>query len=235
MTEEGKPPEGEFQKPPYVPIPAYYIHGEQDGQINLAEYFLVLWRRRFLILLGTLVCALTAFILTVMVPPIYQTRATLILQPPPFSTELKPVPLSVETLKTMLESDSIASQLRSQLVEKQVIPQDVPIEQIKDMLSVQIPAEKEPLIDLVVEAYSPEKAEIVANTWAEIFVVENASLTQSSQQATLDFIESQYPVVRNNLMDLQTELEEKQDYYEQALLRLDSSWSRRIVDFSKET
>jgi len=235
MTEEEKLPEGESHQPPYVPLPAYYLQGERDDQINLAEYILVLWRRRFLILLGTLVCALTAFILTVMGPPIYQTKATLILQPPPFSTELKSAPLSAEALKTMLESDSIASQLRRQLAEKQLIPQDVPIEQIKDMLSVQIPVENEPLIDLVVEADSPEKAEIVANTWAEIFVAENASLTQSGQQATFDLIESQYPVVKNTLMDRQAELKEAQEDYEQVLLRLERSWSLSIVDFNKET
>ena len=144
MTEDRKPPEGQSQQPPYVPIPAYYLQGEPDDQINLADYIRVLWRRKFLILLGTLLCALTAFVVTVMVPPVYQTRATLILQPPLFPTELTPAPLSVETLKTMLESDSIASKLRSQLLEKNVIQPDSPIEQIKDMLSVEIPAENEP-------------------------------------------------------------------------------------------
>jgi len=234
VTKEPELPEGgRFPQPSFVPIPAYYLEREREDPIHFAGYIRVLWRRRFLILLGTLACALTAFVVSMMIPPVYQTRATLILQPSQFSTELKPAPVSVATLKTMLESDSIADKLRSQLVEKKIIPPDTPIEQIKDMLSVE--TEKELLIDLVVEADSPEKAEIVSNTWAELFVAESASLAIIGQQATLDFIESQYPVVKNSFVDLQTELEEKQDYYEQALLRLDSSWSRQIVDFSKET
>ncbi len=221
------------QQPPYVPIPAYYLGEERDDQIHLADYIRVLWRRRFLILLGTLACGLTAFVVSMMIPPVSQTRATLILQPSQFSTELNPAPLSVATLKTMLESDSIADKLRSQLVEKKIIPPDTPIEQIKDMLSVE--TEKEPLIDLVVEANSPEKAEIAANTWAQVFVIENASLTRSGQQAALDFIESQFPVLRNALMDRQSELKKAQEDYERTLLRLDESWSSRIVDFGKET
>ena len=221
------------QQPPYVPIPAYYLERERDDPINLADYIRVLWRRRFLILLGTLACGLTAFVVSMMIPPVSQTRATLILQPSQFSTELNPAPLSVATLKTMLESDSIADKLRSQLVEKKIIPPDTPIEQIKDMLSVE--TEKEPLIDLVVEANSPEKAEIAANTWAQVFVIENASLTRSGQQAALDFIESQFPVLRNALMDRQSELKKAQEDYERTLLRLDESWSSRIVDFGKET
>lgn len=87
----------------------------------------------------------------------------------------------------------------------------------------------------MVEANSPEKAEIAANTWAQIFVIENASLTRSGQQAALDFIESQFPVLRNALMDRQSELKKAQEDYERTLLRLDESWSSRIVDFGKET
>jgi len=271
MTDDRDLPEGRSQQSPYIPLPAYYLQDEQDDQIDLADYIRVLWRRRYLILLGTLLCALTAFVVTVMMPPVYQARTTLILQPAQFSIELKPEPLSVETLKmmfesdfisgsgllilqppevsgelkpeplsvetlqSMLESDYIASKLRNKLLEKNVIQPDTPIEQIKDMLLVEIPAGKGPLIDLVVEADSPEKAEIVANTWAEIFLVENASLTKSVQQANLELINSIYLVVKNTLMDLQSQLKETQEHYVQALLRLDKSWSSRIVDFRKET
>ena len=129
MTKERELPEGgRLQQPPYVPIPAYYLGEERDDQINLAEYIRVLWRRRFLILLGTFLCALAAFVVTYRAPHIYQAKATLILQPPQFSTELKPAPLSVEALKAMLESDFIASKLTSQLFEKNVIQPDTSIE-----------------------------------------------------------------------------------------------------------
>ena len=69
-------------------------------------------------------------------------------------------------------------------------------------------------------------------SWAEVFVVETAPLSKRGQQATLDFIESQYPVVKNTLMGLESQLKEEQDYYDQALLKLERSWSWRIVDFS---
>ena len=103
MTDDRDLPEGPSQQPPNIPIPVYYLQGEQDDQINLADYLRVLWRRRFLILLGPLACALTAFVVTVMVPPVYQSRATLISQPLRFATELGPAPLLEEPLKAMLE------------------------------------------------------------------------------------------------------------------------------------
>jgi len=138
VTDDRKPPEGQSQQPTYVPIPGYYIQGEQDDQINLADYIRVLWRRRFLILLGTLACGLGAFVLSLRGADTYQAKATLILQPPQFSTELKPAPLSVETLRAMLESDFIASKVRDQLLEKNVIQPDTSIEGVKGMLSVEI-------------------------------------------------------------------------------------------------
>ena len=72
-------------------------------------------------------------------------------------------------------------------------------------------------------------------SWAEVFVVETAPLSKRGQQATLDFIESQYPVVKNTLMGLESQLKEEQDYYDQALPKLERSWSWRIVDFSAES
>jgi len=226
------PEEGRFQQPPYVPIPAYYLEGEPGDQINLADYVRVLWRRKFLILLGTLLCGLVALVLNLRETDVYQAKATLILQPPQFSTELKPAPLSIETLQVMLESDFIVRQLRTQLFEKNVQPNSS-LEGVKGMLSVEIHAA--PLIDLVVEADSPEKAEVVANTWAEIFVDESAGLAWRGKQGTLDFIESQYPVVKDSLADLELELKEQQDHYDRALLTLETSWSSRIVDFSTDT
>ena len=242
MTKERELPEGgRLQQPPYVPIPADYLGEERDDQINLAECIRVLWRRRFLILLGTFLCALAAFVVTYRAPHIYQAKATLILQPPQFSTELKPAPLSVETLKAMLESDSIVSKVKNQLLEKNVIEANTPLEEVKGMLSVMIFSGKErdqpyiPLIDLVVEAVSAKEAEVIANTWAEIFVAESGDLAWRGKQGTLDFIESQYPVVKNSLADLESELKEQQDHYDRSLLTLETSWSARIVDFSTDS
>ncbi len=139
MTKEREPPEGgQSQEPTYLLTQAYDPHQEPDDQINLADYIRVLWRRRFLILLATLLCALTVYVVTVTTPLIYQARATLILQPPQFSTELKPAPLSVETLQAVLESDFIISKLKSQLFQENIIEPDTPLEGIKGMLLVQI-------------------------------------------------------------------------------------------------
>ena len=242
VTKEPELPEGgRSQQPTYLLTQPYYPQDDQNDQIDLADYIRVLWRRKFLILLGTLLCALGAFLLGLREADVYQAKATLILQPPRFSTELKPAPLSVETLKTMLESGFIVSKLRSQLLQKNVIQPDTPLEGVEGMLSAEIYAGKErdqpyiPLIDLVVEADSPEKAEVVANTWAEIFVGESAGLAWRGKQGTLDFIESQYPVVKNTVMELESELKEQQDHHDQALLELETSWSSRIVDFSTES
>ena len=64
MTEESKLPEGQSQQPTSILTQAYYPQDEQEDQINLADYIRVLWCRRTLILLGTPLCAVTAFVVT---------------------------------------------------------------------------------------------------------------------------------------------------------------------------
>ena len=179
-----------------------------------------------------------AFVVTSQMPKIYRATATLILLPPKFSTELRPAPLSVETYQSILRSDYITSKLKSGLVSHGVIE---PGHGIGAKLRTMIFPGKvrdepyRPLIDLVVQTNSPEKAEKIANIWADVFVVESAGLASRGKKGTLEFINTQYPAVSKVLRDQESELKDKEDYYDQALLRLEGDWSEKILDFGNES
>ncbi|MFQ5740467.1 MAG: GumC family protein [Acidobacteriota bacterium] len=241
MADEKDPTNGPMPSPYVltpVPFPAY----EPENQINMAVYLRMLWRRRHLILLGTLLCGLAAFAVSKMLPPTYQAKATLILQAPQFSTELKPAPLSVEMYQSILESDFMATKVKEILVAKKIVDPEVRIEEITGMLSVGVHSESGqirqallPLIDLVVEGDTPEKVEAVANTYAHAFVKESVGLSSRGKQDTLDFIQAQYPAVSKLLANQETELKVKQNYYGRNLVDLEKRWAQRILGFKKET
>jgi len=220
MDEETGLPEKQAEQATFVLTQAHDPSGKQENQINLLDYMRVVWRRRYLILVGTLLGAVTVLVLSLGKVDIYEAKATLILQPPQFSTELKPQPLSLETLKSILESDFIASELVNELMEKNLFEVDTEVAGVKGMLEVQIYPGKEldqpymPLIDLIVRSDSPERSVVTANTWAEVFLIESAGLTWRGKQGALDFIEDQYPLVRDSLLDLESQLQEKQDHYD---------------------
>jgi capsular polysaccharide biosynthesis protein len=237
MTEEPKLPEGQTLQSPYVLIPAYDQQGEKDDQIDLVGFIEVLWRRKLLVLLVPLLFGLTAFVFTLRTPSMYSARATLVFRPPQVPASLNPEPLSLDSLnlKLIIESDLIAGRLTSELLQKKVVEPDTSIEQIQAMLSVELLSEFDSRMDLVVEMGSPEKVMTIANTWAQLSVVESESQSQSRLQASLRLVESQYQMTRKKLTDLELERKEQRDHSVHALLELEKSWSTRILDFSSET
>ena len=112
MREEDKLKKVEQERPSYLYYPSPYNENDQWGS---TDYIAVLWRRRYLILIGTLTCAATVFVVSSLMPKVYRATATLLVVPPRFSTELKPAPLSVEAYQTILESAYITEKLRGEL------------------------------------------------------------------------------------------------------------------------
>jgi capsular polysaccharide biosynthesis protein len=239
MADKPSFPEPQSQQPNFVFTQAYDPSEGQDSQINLMDYIRVLWNRRYLILMGSILVALTFLVLSLREVDIYKAHATLILQPPQFSTDLKPPPLSAGTLKAMLETDFITSQLLSQLIKDDVLEADTPVEGIRGMLEILIYPGREqnqtymPLIDLVVRSDSPENPAVIANACAEVFISETAKLTRRSQEGTLDFIGTQFPLVRNTLMSLESELQEKHTKSDLELMKAEKNWNLRILDLRR--
>ncbi|MGH9341366.1 MAG: Wzz/FepE/Etk N-terminal domain-containing protein [Acidobacteriota bacterium] len=235
MGEVKKPngSEENLPQPTYVLAPAYYPGYEDQDTVNLADYIHVLWRRRYLIVAGTLACALAAFVVSSLMTRVYEAKATLILMPPKFSTELKPAPLSVETYQSILESGYIASRLRTELIEKGIIGADEGI----GSLETQIYPGKEkdqpyiPLIDLIVEAGDPEKAAAVANSWAETFINESGGLATKGQQGTLQFIRAEYPESKGRLAVAETKLKGTENSFQEKIRITENLWNSRLADF----
>lgn len=207
----------------------------EEEEVELGDYLRVLWRRRYLIVLGTLACALAAFAVSKVMPEVYQATATLVLLPPRFSTELRATPLSVETYRSMAKSDYIVDKVRRELVRKNIIRAG---ERIGAALEARTHSrarqENLPLIDLVVEADSPQKAEAIANTWAEVFVAESLTPIGRAKEGSLELIEKEYPAARQRLMEAEAKLKELEDSYDRQIKAAEDTWDAKITDFRAE-
>jgi len=49
----------------------------EEDEVSLYEYIKVIAKRKWLIIIGTFVCIVTAVIVTLLLPRVYETRATL--------------------------------------------------------------------------------------------------------------------------------------------------------------
>lgn len=233
MSEERERPEDKMIQPAYVLAPGYYPDWEPEGQVSLADYIMVLWRRRLLIIVVTVGLALAAFLVSLLLPKKYEASASLLIQPPVFATELRAEPFSVETYQEIINSDYVKRAVEQRLeASGDLKPNESLGELSTQVFSSKLRAEQyTPVIRLVVRAKSPEKAAAVANAWADASVEETSGLANEGKKGTLDFIQKEYPSSKRRLSGIEEGLKTTQDQYDGRIRDLQDRWDSRITTF----
>ena len=194
---------------------------DERDHVELADYLSVMWRRKFLILLGTLVAMIAAAVVVLLQPNMYRARATLVVLPPQYKTELTPTTFSVHTYTNLLKSPelmrAIIDTLHLQDVTVEELDRDVGTEIIQEKYGAQR-IDYSPLIRLYAKATHPEKAKDIANTWAELFVEQVRGLSFKGKAGALDFIVTQFEETEGNLEKSEDELREFQSRWRIELL-----------------
>lgn len=235
MGNEGhelSPEKDERLQPAYILAPASYSDYEEQEGLSLADLLLLLWEKRTVIVVATIGFCLLALVATALMPKTYRATATLILTPPTFSTDLKPAPLNTETYSALVESSFIKEKVKEALVKKGISSPDKPLTGMRvEIYPSRDRVHYRPLIDLVVQANSPERAQKIADTWADVAVRETQGLATKNQAGTLAFIQNEYPSTKKRLSDLEAVLKETQDEFDRKILKRENSWDRKIADF----
>ena len=207
------------------------------GEVSLASYIGILWRRRSLIIAGTILCGSIAFLASRLMPEVYQATATLWVTQAPFTTELKMPVLSVEIYQAFAQSEGLLARVSKALTEKGVLEEELPFD---FEASIELSKERRnpvylPLIELSVRAGSPRNAMLGANTWAELLTIQAAELAGAGKKGTLEFIEGQFPKAAKNFRQTEDTLKQQQDYYEEARLGLDNRWREKLLEFNRDS
>jgi len=210
---------------------------ERDDSFLLADYVQLVWRKRALILGGTLLCGLTALVFSLLSTPIFEARATLAVQPPLVAGKLRTPELSLEAYRVFLKSDFVVDQTRAELVKRDIIPPETPFEAVKKMFSVETydAGRKTPLLDLVVKAHTGERAGASASVWAEVSLRHVSRLTRQMRQRSAQTVEAQFRAVRDSVAEEENRLSTCQREFDARILKLDTTWDRRLTELAKET
>jgi len=234
--EKGRPDEQSVQ-PVYVLPPGYYPEWGEDS-VSLADYFQILWKRRYFIVGLTLLCAAAAFVISQLLPKRYEARAILLLQQPVSSSELRPAPLPVEAYMRIVDSPSVKEEVRRAAVREGFLPSDA---NISNALEAQAPERprgnqsvENPVIELIAHWTSPEAARRLADLWAETAVEASAGLAVRGSKGTLDFVQQEYPTTRERFLQLEADLKAAQDRHDQRIRELEKRWDERITAFKTE-
>jgi uncharacterized protein involved in exopolysaccharide biosynthesis len=170
--------------------------------LELADYIRSLWRRKFFILVVTIVAMIGGGVYTLFQPNIYQSTTMLVLFPPKFKTELSPSTFSIHTYKNLLMSPELL-----QAIIDTLDLNGVSVEKLRPTLQTEIIQEQygtyqisySPLILLHVQTHSPVRSRDIANMWANLFLKKMRGLSFKGKEGSLAFITDQFEETRVNL------------------------------------
>ncbi len=194
----------------------------ENSQIELKSFIAVLWKRRSQIILGTLLCAVVAAIISLIIPRKYESSTTLLVIPPKFQTELQPSVLSTPTYQSILESDDLVNHIINSLH-----LQDTKIENLKKNMKTELVIEDKgtnqrsyaPVIKLTALAKTPQLAASIASTWADLFIAQNGRLTNRETELSYDFLTNQFSLTTTSLQNAEEDLRQFQDSHKLDLVK----------------
>jgi uncharacterized protein involved in exopolysaccharide biosynthesis len=204
-----------------VPIRAFQPPVEAyDDDVDLREYLLVVWQRRWLIGIVTAVCVATAALMTWTSPKMYEASVTLLASPSKIGEPA--LGSSVPSLRVLLQNRGVAERVIKEfslsappygLTAASFVDDAVRVEDIEKTNIVQA---KVTLRD------SPDLAARVANRLADRAVELNREMNQQDNLAARDFIKEQLDAARATLDRLEGQLVTEQQHAELGAVEADA-------------
>jgi uncharacterized protein involved in exopolysaccharide biosynthesis len=187
-----------------------------QDEINLMDYIQVIRKKKWLILIVTLLCMVIAGVVSFMTPKVYEAKAYLMITAPKYNVEFASkegskitTPLydtiSAETFSKMIINEHTAKAV----IEKNALdspPHQYTVNRILGQIKVEYPRNTN-LILLKVQDTSKERAARIANTWAAAFIERNEDSISRGSSDTYNFVMGQLEMTKKSLKTAEEELE----------------------------
>jgi uncharacterized protein involved in exopolysaccharide biosynthesis len=192
------------------------MNGNIPDEINLMDYFQVLRKRKWLIILGTLLCMVVAGVVSLTMPKVYEAKTYLMVTSLKYSVEFASkegskisTPLfeniSAETFSKIIINEHTARAVitRNGLNHP---PHQYTVSRILSQIKVEYPRNTN-LILLKAQDTSKDRAAQIANTWASVFIERNEEVMSKEATNTFNFVMGQLEKVKVSLKTAEEELE----------------------------
>ncbi len=217
------------------------MNGNPPDEINLIDYIQVIRKRKWLIFLGTVLCAVVVGVVSLFMPKVYEAKTYLMVTLPKYQVEFATkegskisTPLfeniSAETFSKIILNEHTAKAVLDKLA------LDNPAHKYTvNALLGQVKAEYQRntnLILLKVQDTSQNRAAQIANVWASAFIARNEEVISKESSNTYDFVMSQLEKGKISLKTAEEELERFQKTNRIELLKEQVSGKiRQIVQY----
>jgi uncharacterized protein involved in exopolysaccharide biosynthesis len=191
--------------------PERYV--DYDDEIDLAAYIGVVIKRKWLIIIGTLLCFLLGIGYSSTKKQAYEARASLLVIPPPYKTELASPTFSMDVYEELSKAQDLRQAIIDSLELYDQAGKKLTISSVDGLLRTELvqatgasqSVSGSSLMHLFVTSVDtvllpPVK---IANKWAELFVEKNSGISSQETGGSYDFIRKQYIIARDTLQALE--------------------------------
>ncbi len=183
----------------------------EEDEITLYDYIKVISKWKWFIIIGTSVCILTAGIVTLLLPKVYQTRATLAME----GSVTPDVKIGVLNIPTGLSLDKFFNYLPNNRDLNQEVIRSLGLDKSPDELTPQALSQiitfslaKDLRTITINTGYShAQKAKDIADTMAEVVKEKYQSLNEAEISQSQNLIDEQLKVAHNRLLEAEKNLE----------------------------
>jgi uncharacterized protein involved in exopolysaccharide biosynthesis len=211
-----------------------------NEEIDVASYIRIIIKRKWMIVIGTLLCLVGSIIYTAQKKGALEARALLLVVPSPYKTELTPPMFSMDVYLELAKAQDLMQaiidtlDLRDKKGKKLSIPVMNGI--LKTELGqVDIPSQNSsPLVHLVATTFDTTLFTPVSlvNAWAELFVRKNSGISSQETGGSYEFISEQYEIARSNLQKAENDLHKFNEKNNTGILKADlAPTSTRLVEY----
>ena len=210
-------------------------------EIGLMDYIQVIRKRKWLIILGTLLCMVVAGGVSLLMPKIYEAKTYLMVTAPKYQVEFAtkegskistPIfeHISAETYsKVILNEHTAKTVLAKNGMDNP--PHQYSAGRLLSQMRVEYPRNTN-LILLRFQDTSKERAALIANTWASAFIERNEEVISRQTTNTYDFVMAQLEKAKESLKKSEEELERFQKSNKMDLVKEQISGKiRQIVQY----
>jgi len=191
-----------------------------DYEVNLRDYFHVLWKQKWIVIVTFLVAVATALGISYSSPKTYQTETSLLILPPlatEVGGEVTGTVFSPETYKRLALSGDLLEEVIDDVysdgggTSASTLRNRMKVE-VEQSTAKDFPGRFPLHLRVTLTGADPEELPLLAETWARHFIERNTQLFLSRTAQSYDYVKENFDEVEQNLLAK----EEERKLYQQA-------------------
>ena len=190
----------------------------EELEIDLREYIMLLWRKKWFIGALVVLAAVGAYVFTITTSEVqYKATSDVLLMPPRY-TEIEVARLGRGTYANLAQSDDILGRIIEELDLRDEEGELLNPSDIEGKMELQVFADEEReevpddgesfLMRMEVTDADAEKASEIANTWAELFKEDTLDIRRGEVEETFEVTERRFEEAEESLEDAEERLQE---------------------------